>query len=551
MHRFSNFIVSAALILFMSSRGLAEAPVYQPCPLLRAYHSPPVIDRKSDSIKSFNQEFSALFDRLVHDGGSDDFGEITPNTTSFTVVLFSGSEDTETDPVFFEYHHTAVEALQDSRLGADTVFPLGTLTQLFTVYAWLVEVGDEHWGTSVTVFLPELNNASTSGLAVNWDEITIGALAGQMSGLARDSYACTLNKPCNRTQFLEEFSTVPPLFRPDTTPLISNAGFQLLALALEARTSNDITSTFDHVLYSSVFEPLNMTKSRLLSSTDDTDIYAHDLNASAVGDPAALAMLSTASDLARAGHAMLSSKLISKGSTRRWLQPVADTSNLRNGVGRPWEIYHAGQYANSSILDVFTKTGLIGHYASYFGLAPDFNAGFAILAHDTEATHGPDLNVYADIVSLAILKLQKLAAAEMAARYAGFFEGPSGSAIFNTSSDGHGLVVSLLKNRNIDLRQQVAAAAGIELANLDFRLYPSNVATDTQHQFVAVFQDKSAPVDMGTPTCITWQDVDSLGSSINVRFVFGMDESGRASDVTLGDGSLVLSSVTTRQLTDH
>lgn len=142
---------------------------------------------------------------------------------------------------------------------------------------------------------------------------------------------------------------------------------------------------------------------------------------------------------------MLSSPLISKAATRGWLQPVADTSNLCNGVGRPWEIYHADQYANSSVSDVYTKTSLIGQHATYFGLGPDLDAGFAILAHDTEAARGPDLNVYADVVSLAMSKLQQLAAAEMEARYVCSFDSPAGSESFNVSKDGPGLVVTSLK----------------------------------------------------------------------------------------------------------
>ncbi|KAK1656495.1 beta-lactamase/transpeptidase-like protein [Colletotrichum phormii] len=534
-------VPSAVASLSLIPGILAANPVYQPCPLLRAYYPMPTIDKNAEAVKSFTKDFTTLFDQLVKAGGSEDFGEITPNTTSFSVVLFSGTDEAEEDPVFFEYHYTAPEAPQNSTLHSNTVFPLGTLTQLFTVYAWLVEVGDEQWGKSITEYLPELRDVTTDGMRVKWDDITVGSLAGHLSGLARESYACVLGKSCGRNEFIEKFSNEPPLFLPDTTPIISNAAFQLLALALEANKAEGSGNTvFDIILAASVLEPLNMTNSGLLSSIKDAKVFARDLNVSAIGEPAALSMLSTTSDLARAGHAMLSSRLISPVATRRWLQPVADTSNIRNGVGRPWEIYHAGQYANSSILDVFTKTGLIGHYASYFGLAPDFNAGFAILAHDTEAARGPDLNVYADIISLAVVQLQKFAAAEMAARYVGTFDGLGGLATFNTSRDGPGLLVSTLKAGEADLRAQIAEVAGIKLENLDFRLYPSNVGTKTQHQFGAVFQDKSAPVDMGTPTCITWQDVDSLGSSVDVRLVFTIDASGRAANVTLNGGSLSL-----------
>ncbi|UQC83822.1 uncharacterized protein CLUP02_09318 [Colletotrichum lupini] len=291
-------VASAVASLSFLPITLAGNPVYQPCPLLKAYYHMPTIDKNAEAVKSFTKSFTGLFDQLVKAGGSEDFSEIAPNTTSFSVVLFSGS-----------------------------VRCLG------------------------------------------WQEN---------------------------------------------------------------------------------------------------------------------------------------------------LQPVADTLNLRNG------------------------TGLIRHYASYFGLAPDFNAGFAILAHDTEATRGPDLNVYADIVSLAIVKLQELAATEATARYVGTFEGPGGVAAFNTSRDGPGLLVSTLTAGENDLRAQIANAAGIKLEDLDFRLYPSNVGSNTQHQFVAVFQDKSAPVDMGTPTCITWQDVDSLGSSVDVRVVFTIDASGKATNVTLKGGFLSL-----------
>lgn len=165
---------------------LAGNPVYQPCPLLKAYYPMPTIDKNAEAVKSFTKGFTTLFDQLVKAGGSEDFGEITPNTTSFSVVLFSGSDGAEEDPVFFEYHYVAPEAPQNSTLNSNTMLPLGTLTQLFTVYAWLVELGDEQWGKPITEYLPELNRVSKGEMKVQWDDITVGSLAGQMSGLARE-----------------------------------------------------------------------------------------------------------------------------------------------------------------------------------------------------------------------------------------------------------------------------------------------------------------------------------------------------------------------------
>jgi len=61
---------------------------------------------------------------------------------------------------------------------------------MFTVYAFLITAGEEHWGESVTKWVPELANASKTlhgqSKHVDWDAITLGNLAGHLSGIARD-----------------------------------------------------------------------------------------------------------------------------------------------------------------------------------------------------------------------------------------------------------------------------------------------------------------------------------------------------------------------------
>ncbi|OAA68550.1 Beta-lactamase/transpeptidase-like protein [Niveomyces insectorum RCEF 264] len=505
------------------------------CFNIHTYYPAPTVNKSSSEIQAVSAQFEGFFDNLIKTGHSDDPGDISPNTTSFSIVLFSGSDHSvDEDPVFFEYSHTApILAQANTSVGLDTVFPTGTLTQLFTVYAWLIELGDGRWNEPISAFLPQLAaaNVSSGAFSVDWNEVTIGSLAGQMSGIVRDSHACRLGHACNYQAFAGNLTGTTPYFLPDTTPILSNAAFQLLAFALEQSLGSDFAS----ILSAGVFQPLNMTQTSFLSPSSEAAVFARDLRSSDVGEPASLGLLSTPRDLARAGRAMLSSQLASQATTRRWLQPVADTSNLFNGVGRPWEIYHAGRYANSSILDVYTKTGLVGAYASYFGLAPDLGTGFAILAHDTSGT-APDLNVYADVVSLAVAELEALAAGQATARYNGTFSDRDGGdvAVFQTASDGPGLVVSRLAVGGIDLRNQTATAAGIALENLDFRVYPSNIARGASHLFVAVVQDKSAPVDADTPTCITWQEVGSLGPGIADRFVFEVDAvSGQATSVTV------------------
>jgi hypothetical protein len=191
MH-FATLRLLDTVILPLSLATLVQGTMtYQACPLLRAYYPVPRMDKDSDTVKSFAQEFQDQFDSLVANGGSDDFGAITPNTTSFSVVLFSGAEFDEIDPVFFEYHYTAPLAGALENVTSTTKFPVGTLTQLFTVYTWLVEMGDSSWSLPITDLLPELsqlakNSSTDAGISVSWDDITVGSLAAQMSGILRD-----------------------------------------------------------------------------------------------------------------------------------------------------------------------------------------------------------------------------------------------------------------------------------------------------------------------------------------------------------------------------
>ncbi|KAK8043754.1 beta-lactamase/transpeptidase-like protein [Apiospora phragmitis] len=504
---------------------------YSACPLIGTYYPPPTFSRSSEPFKNLSSEFTETFNQLIEKGGSDVYGPITANTTSFSVVMFIGAESMMEDPTIFEYHYTSPQYQLDmgTNLTSDTKFPVGDVTMVFTVYAWLVEMG-ETWDTPITQYLPELEKASSSD-GVAWKEVTIGSLAGHMSGLIRQTFA-------------KKLTVDPFVFQPDTTPMVSYTAFQLLAFALGRRSGVD---GYSIVLKDAILDPLNMTSSGLLNP-DMKDIFASmDLSMTQQGEPAALSLTSTITDLARAGNAMLNSRLLPPAATRRWLRHSVDSSNLRNGVGRPWEIYRSGRSAIAPILDARAKSGSMGaHYASYFGLVPDFGVGFAILAHDGGNDRNPlDLNVYADVVSEVLGRLQSMGAAETAARYTGTYRGGSNDysvAVLNVTSDGPGLAVQELRVDGVDMRADTARQLGISsVADLDFRLYPTNVheVDSHTHQFVAVFQDRSAPVDAGTPTCITWQEAGAA-AGVEYRFVFNLTEDGMAGEFGSSSGGFSL-----------
>ncbi|KAF5707815.1 hypothetical protein FGLOB1_6719 [Fusarium globosum] len=491
---------------------------FQACAPIGAYYPPPTIDKSSESFKKLTSQFTETFDGLIKNGGSDKYGPITPNTTSFSVVIFGGAESLRDDPVFFEYHYTSPEdQASNVNFTSDTRFPVGDVSMVFTVYAWLVKMG-EQWETPITKYLPELAKVKDP-LTVNWEDVTIGALAGQMSGLSRESRACVVGKACDYKAFQKAFAKKAPYFLPDTSPVVSYAAFQLLVFAMQRSDGGDWPSILDKT----ILQPLSMSDSGVLSHGVE-DIFAmKSLKTSAIGEPGALSFVSSAKDLARAGHSILASDLLSPAVTRRWLHPNVDTSNLRNGVGRPWEVYRAGN-AISPILDALTKSGTIGKYASYFGLTTDFNAGFAILAHDSSVEDRKlDLNVHADIVSEVLGYLQVISAKGLEARYAGSYKGKATEAAFNTTDNGRGLEVQKLVIGGVNIKNQTAQKLGVKADDLDFRIYPTNVQDESRHQFIAVFQDKSAPIDVGTPTCITWQEI---GADAEISFVFTIGRQG-------------------------
>ena len=152
---------------------------------------PPLIDPKSAAIKNILKAFTTVIDQYVA-AGDGDFGPITPNRTSFSIALFAGSNyvvDAVDPPYFYEYHHEADRSSNNTEiLSSQSKVAVGELTQLFTVYALLIELGDEVLGRSITYYLPELKRASSTQdvlTQVRWEDVTLASLAGHLSGIVR------------------------------------------------------------------------------------------------------------------------------------------------------------------------------------------------------------------------------------------------------------------------------------------------------------------------------------------------------------------------------
>lgn len=122
-------------------------------------------------------------------------------STSYSIEVWSATDPSGTP--LWSWHHTAPNLTRSvgngtytnttgvRRVDKNTVYRLGSLTKIFTIYTWLVQDGDVKWNTPITEYVPELqavaDRSSQDAVAnVDWGDVTIGALASQMAGIVRD-----------------------------------------------------------------------------------------------------------------------------------------------------------------------------------------------------------------------------------------------------------------------------------------------------------------------------------------------------------------------------
>ena len=130
----------------------------------------------------------------VQDGVSNitsAFNEITAklNATGISVALKSIHEDS---PIL-ELHYTPkyLNPNGTSEIDSQSVYRLGSITKIFAVLS-VLKLSDVRWDDPVTKYVPELRDMKPETpevddiTVVQWDQVTVGALASHMSGIGTD-----------------------------------------------------------------------------------------------------------------------------------------------------------------------------------------------------------------------------------------------------------------------------------------------------------------------------------------------------------------------------
>ncbi|KAI6266144.1 hypothetical protein MCOR28_001271 [Pyricularia oryzae] len=582
----ATIMFTTALLLTLAGGVALVTPAPLNCPIQGAAFPKPRDLASSPTMQAAFRNLTATFEAQAAGAGGGD--------TSFSVELWSVSDPGGRAP--FEFHHTARElaGLENNagvkKVDGDTVYRIGSLTKVFTVYTWLVEVGDKDWSTPITRFVPELAEIAMDEaeavkrdpiMRTNWEEITVGALASQLAGIIRD-YAqvgemgttldastraalglpplppadippCGPTRLCDREQFFQGMGKVPPQYGPNKATVYSDTAFQILAYALEHITGK----TYGDMLHDSVLAPLKLNRTYLFKPDDSVGIIpANGNNAAAatgwsysIGEAAPTGnMYASSSDLSRAGRGILSSALMTPALTGRWLKPASLTSELIAAVGYPWgvrriDLSRSPRYKR--VTDAYNKAGRIGSYAALMALLPDFDAGFSIMLAGNSLVGNPTFSWADTMGGVLIPALEQTAREQADALYSGRYHAAAGglnsSLEISTSPDRLGLGVYRWISNGTDMqRAALFMANGAPPTNPSIRLYPTGLETAREGggrkvAFKAVFEDLTGQATdlMFTTDCGTWVGATSVvvGDVPLDQFAFNLDSRGRVESV--------------------
>ncbi|KAI6366485.1 hypothetical protein MCOR25_005132 [Pyricularia grisea] len=574
-----------AVLLTMAAGVALVSPAPLNCPIQGPAFPKPRDLASSATMQAAFRNLTATFEaQAAGEGGGD---------TSFSVELWSVSDSGGKSP--FEFHHTARElaGVQNNpgvkHVNGDTVYRIGSLTKIFTVYTWLVEAGDKDWSTPITRFVPELAKIAKETAdevkrdpirKTNWDEITVGALASQLAGIIRD-YAqvgemattmdastraafglpplppadippCGPTRVCDRTQFFDGMNKVPPQYGANKATVYSDTAFQILAYALEQITGKK----YANMLQDSVLAPLKLNRTSLFKPDDSIGIIPTTSSngtvetgwSYSIGEAAPTGnMYASSSDLSRAGRAILSSALMSQALTARWLKPASLTSELIAAVGYPWGVRRINLSRSPNykrVTDAYNKAGRIGSYAALMALLPDFDAGFSVMLAGRSLVGNPTFNWADTMGGVLIPALEQTAREQADALYSGRYTATGGlnsSLEISTSPDRLGLGVYRWISNGTDMqRAALFMANGVPPTNPSIRLYPTGLETardggGRKVAFKAVFEDLTGQATdlMFTTDCGTWVGTTSVvvGDVPLDQFAFNLDSRGKVESV--------------------
>ena len=347
---------------------------------------------------------------------------------------------------------------------------------------------------------------------------------------------------------------LPPSFEPNYKATYSNLAFVLLGFALENMTGLE----YADVIRSSIFDPLGMERASLARPPDTEGIIPslpNDWNVDVGTYGSTGGIYTTASDLALFARSVLAKKLLDTTTTNAWFHPRSFSSSWSFAYGMPWEIFRTSDMLPDSdrIQTIFTKGGALNGYFSQLLLIPEHNLGLVVLvAGDGHATRW----LREKVLKLLIPAVEQIARDQAASKLSGSYM--SNDATINSSttfevSGSRGLVLTSWLSNGTDFLAQYGHMSNPRRKRGHVQLTPSNVSRGKNSEVwrAAYVLDELLPSDeIVNANLIVDVDILSYASRSLEEFVFELDDSGRATKVTLPGFRITLDRQADREALD-
>ncbi|KAI1390023.1 beta-lactamase/transpeptidase-like protein [Hypoxylon trugodes] len=484
----------------------------------------------------------------------------------------------ETEPLV-DLHYTPPQL--DSRgaqeINASTIYRLASISKVFLTLAALKTTGIS-MNDPITKYVPRLrdlqreaNGTRNSLTVVDWDDVTIEALASHMGGIssdvidmtgypadwtqvglpeARETLKCAgVNglTPCTAEDFWNTWGKHDPVFAPFSKPLYSNTAFFIISLAIEAASGR----SFDDVVQKEILDVAGLTSTSLTKPDDKIGaISVGDLNWNAsfgTDDPAG-GYYSSTKDLLAFGEAILSNKLLSPAQTRRWLKPVTFTSSLGLFIGAPWEIGRSDNITSDKrLVEFYSKGGDAGAFHTIIALVPDYDLVVTVMGSGPESDGNVIQVLFSQIIQALLGAIETAGKDDATAAFAGTYldEATNSTITLAVDDEGPGLGISNWTVRGVDVPSHWAQYFGtgdpVPETYVSTRLYPTGLTAGSKTSW-------RVGIDIGTPedisqadallfwpqgSCISWGTMDRATYQFKAidEMFFSLDQSGAATSV--------------------
>ncbi|KAJ9658756.1 hypothetical protein H2198_003502 [Neophaeococcomyces mojaviensis] len=579
--KFSRALYLLAVVL-TGNAGLAATVSSNdagPCPLLGPDFPTAKSPSNTTAIKTAIKAFQQTINTALTNASSP--LALDPKGTTFSFEAWSIHEQ---DPLY-TYHYDAIDlsnpAQGAKKVQSDTVYRLGSLSKLLTVYTFLATAGEKYWTQPITNFIPELEAYDAQHAAAHdavdyfsWSDITIGTLASQLSGIQKDpilsapvysaltpipglprpisvptnatGLECDTYSylPCTRSTYINSITSTHPVFVPGFSPVYSDMAYSLLAFALE----NITNTSFPEIFQKNFITALNLTSTSYNAPKDLSNAIIPVNDSVAVFTPS-LSYLqpgggfySSLADVSAIGRSILSSTLLPPRLTHTWLKPSSFLSGANSAVGAPWEIYQPAPGVTNKTTWMYTKSGDLGAYSTYLVLFPDYDAGFTLLCAGYNASKVSRL--VADIAATSFAPAFEAAAREAAEQtlvgeYMGTFPNAAGNGtdafeVMLAVDNGPGLSITNYTVNGVDMRAAFAALSRLTKDQIQLRLYPSELTSTANGQTKQGFRMiRYTPSSMAStpqgavfssPRCQEWFNVGGYTSRTGYGAGGGLDE---------------------------